>query len=163
MARKSSCSSCKRLRAQVRALQAQLDALRATVADLQQQLASARKDSSTSSKPPSSDIIKPPSPPPPEGQARRSIGGQPGHPRHERPLLGPELLNGGSHTHVPEICPQCGHGLQVSPLSPRVVQQIDIATGLLGRPRWDFLNPGLLPNEDERGPKEWRFAVTHQR
>jgi transposase len=128
MARKSDCPSCKRLRSQVRAQQAQIDALRASVAELQERLAGARKDSSTSSKPPSSDIVKPPPPPPPEGQAKRSLGGQPGHPRHERPLVGPELLNGGSHTHVPEICPQCGHGLQVSPLSPRVVQQIDIET-----------------------------------
>jgi transposase len=128
MARKSTCSSCKRLRAQVKALQAQLEALRASVAELQERLARARTDSSTSSKPPSSDIVKPPAPPPPEGQAKRALGGQPGHPRHERPLVGPELLNGGSHTHVPEICPECGHGLQVSPHAPRVVQQIDIET-----------------------------------
>jgi transposase len=128
MARKSRCNNCKRLQAQVRALQAQLDTLRANMAQLQERLARAHKDSSTSSKPPSSDLVKPPPPPPPEGQAKRARGGQLGHPRHERPLLGPEQLNGGSHTHVPEICPQCGHGLQVSPHSPRVVQQIDIET-----------------------------------
>jgi transposase len=126
MSRKSSCPSCKRLRAQLSAVQVEIDSLRATVAALQEQVARARKDSSTSSKPPSSDIVKPPPPPPPEGQAKRSIGGQPGHPRHERPLVAPELLNGGSHTYVAEICPDCGHGLQATPTPPRVVQQIDI-------------------------------------
>jgi transposase len=125
MARKSSCGSCRRLQAQLRVLQAQIDALRATIGELQERVASARKDSTTSSKPPSSDLVKPPPPPAPEGQAKRSIGGQPGHPRHERPLFDPVLLN-GSHTHVAEICPECGHGLQPSATPPRVVQQIDI-------------------------------------
>src|SRR3954471_21850135 len=99
MARKSSCSGCVRLRAQVKALQPQVDALQAIVADLQQRLAQARKDSTTSSKPPSSDIVKPPAPQPPEGQTKRAIGGQPGHERHQRPLVEPQLLNGGSHIH----------------------------------------------------------------
>src|SRR5580704_8505809 len=108
MPSKSNCTSCNRLRSQLNAQQAEIDSLRASVAELQERVARARKDSSTSSKPPSSDIVKPPPPPLPEGQTRRSIGGQPGHPRHERPLFAPELLNGGSHTHVPEICPDCG-------------------------------------------------------
>jgi hypothetical protein len=126
MGKNTSCPSCERLRAQQKVQQAQLDALHATVAELQEQLARARKDSSTSSKPPSSDLVKPPPPPPPEGQAKRKIGGQPGHPRHERPLVGAEQLNGGSHTYVPELCPQCGHGLKPMPMAPRVVQQLDI-------------------------------------
>jgi transposase len=128
MSRKSGCTSCKRLRAQLKALQAEMDSLRASVAELQEQVARARKNSSTSSKPPSSDIVKPLPPPPPEGQTRRSIGGQPGHPRHERPLFAPELLNGGSHTHVAEICPDCGQGLQATATPPRLVQQLDIET-----------------------------------
>jgi transposase len=118
MARKSSCVSCKRL-------QSQIDSLRATVASLEARLASAQKNSRTSSKPPSSDLVKPPPPPPPEGQAKRCIGGQPGHPRHERPLVGPEMLN-GSFTYVAEICPDCGHGLKPFPAAPRIVQQLDI-------------------------------------
>ena len=128
MSKKSGCASCKRLRAQLKALQAEMDTLRASVAELQERVARARKDSSTSSKPPSSDIVKQPPPPLPEGQSRRSIGGQPGHSRHERPLFPPELLNGGSHTHVAEICPDCGHGLQATATAPRVVQQLDIET-----------------------------------
>lgn len=126
MAKKSSCPSCQRLRLQLRSLQSQLDALRATVADLQRRLASAQKDSRTSSKPPSSDLVKPPPPPPPAGQTKRTIGGQPGHPRHLRPLVGPEQLNGGSYTYQAELCPQCGHGLKSLPAAPRVVQQLDI-------------------------------------
>jgi transposase len=129
MSRNPNCASCNRLRAQVKALQAEMNSLRASVAQLQEWLARARKDSSTSSKPPSSDIVKPPPPPPPEGQAKRSLGGQPGHPRHERPLFPPELLNGGSHTYLAEICPTCGHGLQAATTTPpRVVQQMDIDT-----------------------------------
>jgi transposase len=110
----------------MRAQQVQIDSLRATVAELQERVARAQKDSTTSSKPPSSDLVKPPPPTPPAGQAKRSIGGQPGHPRHERPLLDSSHVNGGSHTHVAEICPECGHGLQASATPPRIVQQIDI-------------------------------------
>src|SRR5436853_3187683 len=106
------CANCERLREQLAAQQAQLDALTATLVQLQQQLAAARKDSSTSSKPPSSDIVKPPKPPPPPGQDRRKIGGQPGHPKHERASFPPEQLNGGSHDYVLDLCPCCGHGLR---------------------------------------------------
>jgi transposase len=95
------------------------------VAQLQEKLASAKKDSSNSSKPPSSDIVKS-APPPPEGGSKRSIGGQPGHPLHVRALLPEEMVNGGSFTHVPEICPDCGHGLQALGHSLPPVQQIDI-------------------------------------
>jgi multidrug resistance efflux pump len=48
------CANCQRIQAEVDALGAELEALRATVAQLQRQLAAARKDSSNSSKPPSS-------------------------------------------------------------------------------------------------------------
>lgn len=126
MKRNFRCESCTRLRAQLKALQAEMNVLRASIAQLQEQVARARKDSRTSSKPPSSDIVKPPPPPPPQGQAQRSLGGQPGHPRHERPLLPPHLLNGGSHTHVAELCPACGSGLQAAATPPRVVQQMDL-------------------------------------
>jgi transposase len=114
------------LRQQLAALQAQVELLTATVAQLQEQLAQARKDSSTSSKPPSSDLVKPPQAPPADGQAKRRPGGQPGHPSHQRQLFPPELLNGGAHTHCLELCPTCGHGLQGIGAAPRVAQQLDI-------------------------------------
>src|ERR1700731_4752065 len=129
-----SCSNCQRLQAQLDALQtqfesqqAQLKTLQVAFAQLQAQLAAARKNSSTSSKPPSSDIVKPPKPPPPEGQDRRRIGGQPGHPKHERAAFGPEAINGGSFDHRLDSCPGCGHDLLPAlTLPPRVVQQIDV-------------------------------------
>src|SRR5881275_639238 len=124
----ASCTNCLGLQARVDALEAELAALKQVVAQLAQQLAAARKDSSTSSKPPSSDIVKPPKPPPPPGQDRRKIGGQPGHPKHERALVPPELVTGGVHDHFVELCPACGHGLQPTAAAPHVVQQIEIPT-----------------------------------
>src|ERR1700733_10358928 len=105
------CTNCAQLQARVDALEAELAALKEVVAQLAQQLAAARKDSSTSSKPPSSDLVKPPKPPPPEGQDRRRIGGQPGHPKHERAAFRPEAINGGSFDHRLDSCPGCGHDL----------------------------------------------------
>ena len=126
MARKS-CPNCRRLQAMLDAQEARLKALEATVARLQEQLAAARKDSSTSSKPPSSDIVKPPKPAPPEGQDRRRIGGQPGHPKHERAAFSPEFINGGSYDYRLDLCPCCGDDLQPMPtIVPRVIQQVDI-------------------------------------
>ncbi len=117
---RKSCPNCRRL-------EARLAVLGSTVARLQEQLAAARKNSATSSKPPSSDIVKPPKPPPPDGQAQRTIGGQPGHPKHERDPFPPEAINAGSFDWYIDLCPQCGHGLEPATWSePRVMQQVDI-------------------------------------
>ena len=56
---------------------------------LKAKVARLKKNSSNSSKPPSSDIVKPPQPPAPGGDAKRKIGGQPGHVKHERAALHP--------------------------------------------------------------------------
>src|SRR5918998_2011385 len=101
------CPNCQRLQARVDALEAELASLQEVVARLSQQLAAARKDSSTSSKPPSSDLVKPPKPPPPQGQDKRRIGGQPGHPKHHRAAFPPEALNGGGLDHRPDSFPPC--------------------------------------------------------
>src|SRR3954454_24286541 len=121
------CANCQRLQAQVAVLTATVADLQAAVAQLQAQLASARKNSSTSSKPPSSDIVKPPKPQPPPGQDHCQRGGQPGHPKHERPLLAPELLTAPPHDYVPEMCPDCGRGLRPAGNDVRVVQQVEVA------------------------------------
>src|SRR5271163_2994481 len=89
---RKSCANCHRL-------EARLAAFEATVARLQEQLAAARMNSATSSKLPSSDIVKPPKPAPPDGQAQRKIGGQPGHPKHEREPFPPEAINDGFFDH----------------------------------------------------------------
>src|SRR5919106_4572632 len=106
------CTNCRRLQARVDALEAELASLKQVVARLGQQLAAARKDSSTSSKPPSSDLVKPPKPPPPEGQDRRRIGGQPGHPKHERAAFPPEAINGGALDHRLDSRPRRGPNLR---------------------------------------------------
>jgi transposase len=118
------CPTCDVLKQRITALEEELAAQQALTAELQEKLAQANKNSATSSKPPSSDIIKPP--PPTHDGSKRSRGGQPGHDRHERPLLPLEQLTEGSHSHMIEICPCCGHGLQPSSVAPKVVQQIDI-------------------------------------
>jgi transposase len=127
------CANCQRLqeqldaqKTQIDAQKAQLDAFEERVAKLEAKLAAAQKNSTTSSKPPSSDIVKPPKPEPPPGQDKRKIGGQPGHAKHERPLVPPEQLTSPPHDYIPEICPGCGHGLQPAGDAPRVVQQIEI-------------------------------------
>src|SRR3954454_7441084 len=121
------CTNCRRLQTRVDAMGAELAALKQVVAQLGQQLAAARKDSSTSSKPPSSDIVKPPKSPPPQGQDRRRIGGQPGHPKHERVAFPPEAINAGTFDHRLDSCPCCGHALRPArTIPPRVVQQVDV-------------------------------------
>jgi transposase len=148
------------LSAQLDALRAQVDAQQAAIEQLQEQLAAARKNSSTSSKPPSSDLVKPPKPQPPPGQSQRKIGGQPGHPLHQRPLLAHELLS-GEHDYWLELCPRCGLGVQALDLPPRVVQQTEIAPLPLqivehrGHPAWcpkcRTVHYAPLPSGVERG------------
>ena len=123
------CTNCAQLQARVDALEAELAALKEVVAQLAQQLAAARKDSSTSSKPPSSDIVKPPKPPPPQGQDKRRIGGQPGHPKHERAAFPPEAINGGSFDYRIDALSRAAAMTcsRPCPITPRVVQQVDIA------------------------------------
>lgn len=106
------------------ALQVRLAELQARLTQLEQQLARARKNSSTSSKPPSSDLVKPPKTPPAAGQAKRSRGGQPGHPPHPRLAFPAEAVE--VHPHRLDQCPDCGHSLEDAPTAPRVIQQIEL-------------------------------------
>jgi transposase len=80
--------------------------LEKTVAELQARLG---QNSSNSSRPPSSDPPqrkrKPPTPP-----SGRKRGGQPGHPRHERPLVTPDQVTGTIEC-KPAACRHCGEKL----------------------------------------------------
>jgi transposase len=122
---KNTCPNCRRLEAVVETLLKDVTSLRAEVATLREQLAAAQKNSSTSSKPPSSDIVKP-DPPLTDNFAKRSIGGQPGHPKHEREPFPVEQVT-SFKTHVLDACPCCGGSVRPSGLPAKVVQQVDIS------------------------------------
>ncbi len=122
--------------AKVRELEAQLEKLRkenaelkAKVDDLIRQLSLAKKNSSTSSKPPSSDIVKQHR----ESQAKpkkRKIGGQPDHPRHERPPFAAEQIT-KVHNHRLDACPDCGTKLLPGNEPPRIFQQAELLPKLV--------------------------------
>lgn len=115
----NSCPGCEQLRQQAAALMER-------VARLEAQLAAARKNSGNSSKPPSSDIAKPPRPELGKaGKQKRKRGGQPGHPRHERPPFGPEDID-QTWDYSLGACPDCGGQLTPGDEPPRVLQQVEI-------------------------------------
>ena len=70
---------------QVDLQQRQIEALQKEVTELKRKVVQLSKNSSNSSKPPSSDITRSKSQQ--RQPVKRRIGGQPGHPRHERPPL----------------------------------------------------------------------------
>lgn len=106
-------------------LEAQVVDLKAQVAGLTAQVAKLLKNSSNSSKPPSSDIIKPLKPPAPRGNTQRKIGGQPGHPKHDREPFAPEELD-DTRQYELDCCPDCGGQLRSSAAKARVVQQVEL-------------------------------------
>jgi transposase len=117
------CRRCQLLQQRVDALEAEIRSLRVELGGLQEQLAAAQKNSATSSKPPSSDIVKPPRAG--DASSPRSVGGQPGHPKHEREPFPPEQVT-RFEEHLLEACPCCGGRLRRNGHFARVVQQIDI-------------------------------------
>src|SRR3984957_935951 len=137
----TTCAGCQRLQAQLEQQRAELDKLQATVARLEEQLASARKDSATSYKPPSSDIVKPPTPPPPPGPDKRNRGVQPGHPKHERALFPHEQID-HFFEHPLQGCPCCGGQLRLNGGLALVVQQVDV-------------EPATLTVEQHTCPEYW--------
>ena len=134
------CRNCERLLAQLEVQRLQIEALQAAVRQLQEQLAAARKDSSTSSKPPSSDLVKPPPPALPPGQTKRPIGGQPGHPKHERAPFPPDRVT--PFLHPLDRCPCCAGALRRNGHFVKRVQQVD-------------LGPPPLTVEEHISPEYW--------
>ena len=123
-ARIPECPNCKRLATRVAQLEALVLKLQARIEALEAENARLRKDSSNSHKPPSSDIVKPPPPARPGGK-KRSIGGQPGHPRHQRAPFSPDEIN-NTLSYALERCPDCGGPLQPATEPARVVQQVEL-------------------------------------
>ncbi len=109
----------------IRRLEARNVELEKRIGVLETELAKARKNSTTSSKPPSSDIVKPPKSLPTGSQGKRKIGGQPGHPKHERPPFPPEAVD-VSLAYTGCTCPECGQRGHRTPHTPRVIQQVEI-------------------------------------
>jgi len=110
--------------ATIAALKKQVVDLSKQVAVLLAQMARLSKNSSNSSKPPSSDIVKPPLPPVPPGE-KRLIGGQKGHPRHEREPFTPDQINRVVDYRM-DCCPNCGGRVRPMNVPPRKVQQVAI-------------------------------------
>lgn len=105
-------------------LRATIARLKERIAHLEAQLAKANKNSGNSSKPPSSDITRPPKPG--GSSSPRTIGGQPGHPRHERPAFPPDQVD-ERHIHGLERCPDCGsRDLEVWADPAQVWQQVEL-------------------------------------
>jgi transposase len=99
--------------------------LQADNQQLKDQVARLKRDSSNSSKPPSSDIVKPKNESP-QGKRKRTIGGQEGHPRHERLPFAPEDVD---RTIQHELSVAQSKGLV--PLDDWfVLQQVDLADKL---------------------------------
>ena len=108
----------------IAALQQQVAELSKQVAELLAEVARLSKNSSNSSKPPSSDIVKPPPPPLPPGE-KRSIGGQKGHPRHEREPFTSAQIN-RIVDYKMDRCPDCGGRVRPLKQPPRKLQQAEI-------------------------------------
>jgi transposase len=104
--------------------QARIAELEKKVQELSAQVARLSKNSANSSKPPSSDIVKPPKPPA-TGGGKRHLGGQMGHPRHERTPFAPDQIN-QTVDYRPDRCPDCRTRLRPLKRPPRTLQQVEL-------------------------------------
>lgn len=90
---------------------------------LKQQVAKLSKTSKNSSKPPSSDIVKGKNK---KKDKKKKRGGQPGHPKHERPPFSKEQID-EFYEYTLESCPDCSGPLKpCEDKEPIVIQQIEI-------------------------------------
>ncbi len=115
-------ATIRRLQTEVADLKEALQQQQQQARELLQQLADARvklgTNSSNSSLPPSSDRFRGKRrPPPPPDQPRKKSGGQPSHPRQQRPLVPPEQLR-QSIPCKPTACRRCGRPLSGSDPNP---------------------------------------------
>ena len=117
------------LKAEVAARQSEVAALRSEVKRLAELVAKLSKNSSNSSKPPSSDIVNPAKGHASNSQSKRKkkrkIGGQPGHPKHEREPFGPDEIDDTRHYEL-GCCPDCGGEVSRRRRRTRIVQQVEL-------------------------------------
>lgn len=118
-----------RLQGQLRQLESQIKQLEGQNAQLTSALAAAKKNSSNSSKPPSSDIVKALAEKlggKRRRKKRRKIGGQPGHPRHERPAFSPEQID-RRKVYPLSCCPEhVDQALVPMPGENKILQQVEL-------------------------------------
>ena len=106
--------------------EAELATLKVEVARLADAVAKALKNSGNSSKRPSGDIVKPPRGIDQAGhKKKRKRGGQPGHPRHQRPRFEASQVDKVKEYKL-SGCPHCGGPVELSAEAPRVQQQVEI-------------------------------------
>ena len=96
-------------------------ALRDRIKVLELTISKLSKNSSNSSKPPSSDITKPK--PKKKKKGKGKIGGQPGHPRHQRP---PFTHIDELHPYLLSACPGCAGEVTLTNGEPRIIQQLEL-------------------------------------
>jgi transposase len=108
-------------------LESQLAQLQAENARLLNQLAAARKHSGNSSKPPSSDIVKP-NGPRRKKKSKRRIGGQKGHPKHQRPAFAPDQVDQSIAFRLQQCPVDPSHRITpaAGPEHQRTLQQVEL-------------------------------------
>ena len=115
-----------RLRQENKQLQDSVETLNKRINTLEEKLAALKKNSRNSSKPPSSDIVKPKKPKTSENEAKRKVGGQPGHNKHTRPLYTEDQID-NVHPYAYSSCPDCGGNVTLRlDIEPRRKQQLEI-------------------------------------
>jgi len=109
----------------LRELSETIEAQNEKIVTLEGEIAKHSKNSSNSSKPPSSDDITKKKK---KGNGKAKIGGQPGHPKYERPLFPKEEIN-ETHPYILTACPECNNSdVFILDDPPRVIQQMELAT-----------------------------------
>jgi transposase len=113
----------RRLKAENEAQKKRLSQQADKIRQLEIELARSRTTSHNSSKRPSSDIVKPRRE---RRSSARKIGGQAGHPQHERQPLGADEIDRVIAYHL-TCCPDCHGALEASKsLLPNVLQQVEL-------------------------------------
>jgi transposase len=121
------CAGCHERDREIADLQAKLIAIEKRLKEVEADLAKAKKNSRNSSKPPSSDIVNAQKKQKRRDKAKkRKIGGQPGHPRHERTAFSEDQVDHHWEWRY-EACPCCGGSLEDTG-EPRVQQQVELPT-----------------------------------